>query len=111
MLVDTRAGNRRPRTLTQDTTPYPQPPWQSHLLSNFSPQAGSHISLLPSPPPQLLTWITGVVPTLGGQAPAGRSRGPQMRRPAVFMVPKPGVILGNRSWRSQHRNQDHGLWG
>lgn len=107
MLVDIRVRNHRPRTLAQDTTPHPRPPWQSHLLSNCSPQAGSHIS---TPPLQLLTWVTGVVSTLGGQAPAGRSRGPQMHRPAVFLVPKPGT-LENSGWKSRHSSYNHGLWG
>ena len=71
--------------------------WKSYLLSNSNPQTDSHTC---PPPPRLLTLVTGVVPTLGGQAPTGGTRGPQMYGPAVLMVSNPSIILENKSWRS-----------
>lgn len=46
---------------------------------------------------QPISLVTGVVTTLGGQAPAGWTWGPQMYRPAILMVSNPYIILENKS--------------
>ena len=102
--VDGRGGGTRgtqnPPPRHHSTPQSSLPLWKSYLLSNFNPQTDSHLSL---PPLKLLTLVTGVVTTLGGQAPTGWTRGPQMYRPAVFMVSNPCSILQNRSWKSVPR--------
>lgn len=104
MFVDSECGGPEgPRTLIQDTIPHlgcPCPPWKSYLLSNFNPQTDSHTSPLP---PKVLTLVTGIVPTLGGQAPTGWTRSPQLYRPAILMVSNPCIILENKSWMSVPR--------
>lgn len=95
-------GPEGPRTLPQGTTPHP-----SHPCPSGSPTCylTSILRLTPTfpPPLKLLTLVTGVVTTLGGQAPAGWTRGPQMYRPAVFMVSNPCSILENNRWKSVPR--------
>lgn len=81
-------------------------PWASWPLGGPTCCLTSILRLTPTfppPPPMLLTLITAVVPTLGGQAPAGWPWGPQMHRPTVLLVSNPGIILENKSWKSVPR--------
>lgn len=73
--------------LGEDPSLLVPPPLLVQLLI-LSPRAGrGHTGV------QSVSLVTGVVPTLRGQAPAGWTWGPQMYRPAVFMVSNPRSIL------------------